>query len=76
MLKNMLAVLNGYFFSPENQVVSHCPDAPAHNDDYFHKKGDIELSSERLQNLKRSSVLGYHYANPIPTSFGKITMKK
>jgi len=35
MLKNMLALLNGYFFSPENQVVSHCPDAPAHDDDYF-----------------------------------------
>jgi hypothetical protein len=71
-----LHFLNGYFFSPENQVVSYCPDAPAHDDDYFHKKGDIELSSERLQNLKRSFVLGYHYANPIPTSFGKNTMKK
>jgi hypothetical protein len=38
----MLALLNGCFLSPVDKVVSYCPNALAHNDDYFHKEGDIQ----------------------------------
>jgi len=62
--------------SPKNYIILNLPNAPTHDDDYFHKESDIQLLFEANKSLKSIRSTGHSEPDQAPVIPSESTVQE